>query len=160
MKQPQAAHGFDGEVIELVGVGAAAVPGDGFQAVDGAALGVGSDEGFVAGLLDVAADFFVGLIPTDVFPMIGAGAADSRLKQAALIHNVLHERGSFGTERAAINGMIRVAFDVDHLGRDVLGFVADGVDDNAAAHRAIGAGGAGFGGAGDFQFFRLGVGGS
>ena len=34
---PQAAHGLDDQVIELVGVGAAAGPGDAFAAVHGVA---------------------------------------------------------------------------------------------------------------------------
>src|SRR5467141_2556311 len=49
---PQAAHGLDSKKIEFVGVGAAAVPADAFDAVDGAALRIGGDEGVVASLFD------------------------------------------------------------------------------------------------------------
>ena len=42
---PQAAHGLDDEIIEFVGVGAAAGQGDAFAAVHGAALRVLLDEG-------------------------------------------------------------------------------------------------------------------
>src|SRR5579871_4031937 len=37
--------------------------------------------------------------------------------------------------------MIGIAFDVDHLRGDVLRFVAQGMDDDSAAHRAIRASG-------------------
>ena len=107
----------------------------------------------------MAGDFRVGLLPADVFPMIGAGAADLRFEQTAVIEDVLHEGRSFGTERAAVDGMVGIAFHVDHLRGDVFRLVPDGVDDDATAHRAVGAGGAGFGGPGNFQFFGFGVGG-
>ncbi len=54
---PQAAHGFDDQVVEFVGVGAAAVPGDAFAAIDGAALRIRGDERLVARLLDMRARF-------------------------------------------------------------------------------------------------------
>ena len=41
ISQSQAAHRFDDQVIKLVGIGAAAVPGDALQAIDGAALRIG-----------------------------------------------------------------------------------------------------------------------
>ena len=90
--------------------------------------------------------------------MVGAGAAHLRLQQAALVEDVLLERGALGAERAAVDGVVGIAFDVDHLGGDVLGLVAERVDDDAAAHRAIGAGGARLGGARDLQLAELRVG--
>ena len=72
-----------------------------------------------------------------------------RLEQPAVIENVVIERGTLGAKRAAIDGMVGIAFDMDHLGCDVLGLVADGVNDYAAAHRAIGASGASLRGARD-----------
>ena len=49
--------------------------------------------------------------------MIGAGTADLRLQQAAVVQDVLIERRALGTQRAAIDGMIGIAFDVHHLRR-------------------------------------------
>ena len=60
---PQAAHGLDDQVIELVGIGAAAVPGNAFAAVDGVALGILLDERFVARLLDQVRDLVDGRVP-------------------------------------------------------------------------------------------------
>ena len=51
--------------------------------------------------------------------------------------------------------MIRIAFDVDHLRRSVLGLVAQRVNDDTAANRAIGASAACFRGSGNFQPLRL-----
>ena len=79
------------------------------------------------------------------------GPPHLRLQQAALIQDVLLERSALRAERAAIDGMVGIAFDVDHLGGHVLGPVAEGVNDDAAAHRAIRTSGARFVGAGDFQ---------
>jgi len=156
---PQAAHRLDHQVIEFVGVGAAAIPGDAFAAVDGAALRVLFEEGFVTGLLDEAGDFIDGGVPGDVFPVVGAGAADLGLEQAAFVDDVLLERGAFGAEGAAVDGVVGIALDVDDLGGDVLGFVAEGVENDPAAYRALGTGAAGRGGAGDFEVAGLGVGG-
>ncbi len=66
---PQAAHTFDDEIIEFVGVGAAAGEGDAFAAVHGFAVRIFLDEGVVARLLYLLRDFVVGLIPGDVFPV-------------------------------------------------------------------------------------------
>src|SRR5215472_11423583 len=66
----QTTHGLDDQVVELVSVGAAAVPGDAFQTIYRAALRIGGDKRFVASLLDMPPDFVERLIPTNVFPMI------------------------------------------------------------------------------------------
>ena len=88
---PQAAHGLDHQVIELVGIGAAAGPGDALAAVDGVALGVRVDEGFIAGLLHQPPDLVDGGVPGDVLPMVGAGTAHLRLEQAPVVDDVLLE---------------------------------------------------------------------
>src|SRR5579862_1270889 len=51
--------------------------------------------------------------------------------------------------------MIGIALHMDYLRRDVLGAVADRIDQHSAAHRAIGAGGTRFGGARDLQLLEL-----
>jgi hypothetical protein len=53
--------------------------------------------------------------------------------------------------------MIGIAFDVDYLGGDILGAIANRVDDGATADRAVRAGGARFAGTRDFQRAQLGV---
>ena len=102
--------------------------------------------------------FVDGLVPGDVFPMIRARPPHLRLQQAPVVQDVLIQRRSLGAQRAAIDGMIRIAFDVHHLRRDVLRLVAEGVNDDAATHRTIRAGRARLGGAGDFEFPGLRVG--
>ena len=59
---------LDDQVIELVGIGAAAVPGNAFAAIDGVALCVLLDERCVARLLHQVRDFIDGSFPGDVLP--------------------------------------------------------------------------------------------
>ena len=106
------------------------------------------------------ADLVDGLVPADVVPMIGAGPPHLRLQQAPRIQDVLLERSALGTQRAAIDGMVGVALDVNHLRRHVLGFVADRVNEDAAAHGAIRTGRSRLGGAGNLELFELRHGGS
>src|SRR5262249_43489150 len=113
------------------------------------------DEGFIACLLDVPRDLVDRLIPGDVFPFLGAGSPNLRLRQTAFVENLVVERGSLRAQRAAIDGMIGIALDVNHLGGHVLGFVTKCVDDHAATDRAIRTSGTRFGGARDLQFSGL-----
>ena len=76
-------------------------------------------------------------------------------KQPPLVQNVLLQRGALGAKRAAVDGMVGIAFHMHHLRRHVLGLVADGVDDDSAAHRTIGASAARLCGPRDFQRLRL-----
>src|SRR4051812_30873826 len=123
-------------------------------------LGVLLDERLVARLLHPLADLVEGLVPGDVLPVIGAGPADLRLDEPPRVQDVLLERGALGAEGAAVDRMVRVALDVDHLRGDVLRLVAQRVDEHAAADGAVRAGRAGFSGAGDLQLAQLCVGGS
>jgi hypothetical protein len=154
---PQAAHGLDDQKVELVGVGAAAGPGDLFAAVDGVALRVLFDEGVVAGLLYPARDFIQRVIPGDVLPVGGPGAAHLRFQQAPIVEDLLLEGGALRAESPPVDGMVGITLDVDHLRRDVLGLVAQRVDDDAATHRAIRTCRARFGRSGDLQLAKLGV---
>src|SRR5207237_175277 len=90
-----------------------------------------------------------------VGPKLETWGPHLRLQQAPLIQNILFERSSFGAERAAIDGVVRVAFDVHHLRGDILRAVTDRIDDDPAAHRAVGTGRARLVGAGDFQRAQL-----
>src|SRR5579871_775042 len=56
--------------------------------------------------------------------------------------------------------MVGVAFNVDHLRRDVFRLVAECVNDDSATDRAVRASGTSLRGASDFQFTGLGVRGS
>src|SRR5271166_2336559 len=53
--------------------------------------------------------------------------------------------------------MIGIALDVDDLRDGVFGLVAEGINDDAAAHGAIWASAAGLTGAGNFEALRLGL---
>src|SRR5947207_3322652 len=88
---PQAAHGLAYEVIEFVGIGAATDPGDAFAAVHGTPDGIPLDERFVAGLFHPVADLGYGLVPRDVFPVIGARPAHLRLKEPPWVKDVLFQ---------------------------------------------------------------------
>lgn len=137
-----AAHGFYHQEIELISVGTAAGEGDRFAPVHRQPFGVRLYESRVAGLLGPACDLVDRLVPRDVLPAIGAGTPHLRLQYPPLVLNVLLQRRTLGTERTAVDWVIGIAFHVDDLRRDVLRLVADGVDDDAATHRAIGAGAA------------------
>ena len=95
------------------------------------------NEVFVTGLLHVTGDFVKGVFPGDVFPLVGAGAANLRLQEAGLV--MLHlavrrndvaevEHGrALRAETAFIHRMIRIAFKVHEFA------VANRADHTAAA---------------------------
>ena len=116
------------------------------------------DERGIARFLGCARDLVVGLVPGDVFPMVRAGAADLRLCQPALVHDVLQQGRTLRAQGAAIDGMIGIAFHVHRLRSHVLGFIADGVDDHTAAHGTIRTRTPRLGGAVDLQGSGLRVG--
>src|SRR5258706_10276541 len=60
---PQAAHRFDGEKIQFIGIGAATNPAYRFQTVDGVPTLIFVDESFVPGLLRPARNFIDRVIP-------------------------------------------------------------------------------------------------
>src|SRR5208337_3558799 len=154
---PQAAHGLDDQVVELVGIGAAAGEGDAFAAIDSVAGGILFEEGVVARLLHLLRNFAVSLLPRDVFPMVRSGAAHLRLEQPAIVENVLRQRRSLGTERAPVNGVIGIAFDVHNLRDGVLRLVSQGVDNHAATDGTVRTGAAGFAGTGNLEALGLGM---
>ena len=57
------------------------------------------------------------------------GPPHLRLQQPPIVQDVLLERRALGAERAAIDGMVGIAFDVHHLRGHVLRLVAERVDD-------------------------------
>ncbi len=132
---PQGAHGFDDEVVEFVGIGTAAGPGDGLAAVDGLSLCIFLDKSIVAYFFDLLRDLVQRGIPGDVFPMIRPGLA-LVASRPSLVQNILLQRSAFGAERSAIDGMIGIAFHVNYLG---VTFFAGrlSVDNHAAAYGAV-----------------------
>src|SRR5207237_7956712 len=72
---PEGADRLPLEVVELVGVGATADPGDAGGAVHHLAAGVLRDEGPIARVLDVPRDALHRLVPGDVLPAIGPGTS-------------------------------------------------------------------------------------
>src|SRR4029453_16837510 len=108
-------------------------------AIDGLPLRVLGHEALVARRLDVAGDLCDGVVPADVLPFVRAGLAHFRPRQPVGVRYVLFERDPLGAETPAADRMIRIPFDVDDGAFDVLGLVPEGVDDDAAGNRAVGA---------------------
>ncbi len=96
-------------------------------------------------------------VPRLLFPVIAARRAVHRLGNAAIVDDVVLDGRALGTQRALVDGMVGIALDVDDRGPDVAALVAESVNDDAASHRAIRAGGAGLGGAGDLERPHFGV---
>src|SRR5271168_1393283 len=108
MDHAETAHGLYSEVVELVGIGATANPTDGREAIDTTTGGVGFDKSLVAGFLSALGDFVERLIPADLFPFGAAGPAHLRLQQPARVQNILCQRRSLGTQRAAVGRVVGV----------------------------------------------------
>src|SRR6202035_135938 len=134
MHDPQGAHRLYDEVVEFVGIGTTAGPGDGLAAIDGVARRILLNECIVAGLLYFSGDLVKSIIPGNIFPLRGAGTAYLRLQQTPIVQNVLLQRGSLGTQRPAIDRVVRITFHVNNLRGNVLGAIADRIDNDAAAH--------------------------
>src|SRR5207302_4025846 len=113
--------------LPIFGVGAAADHGDARRTVDRLAFGVFRHEGLVARLLDVLGDAGDSVVPADLVPVVGAGAADLGGHQPVRVGDVVTQRGALGTQGAAVDGGVGIAFDVDHRRLHVLGLVAEGV---------------------------------
>ncbi|AKN25175.1 hypothetical protein AB691_0253 [Stutzerimonas stutzeri] len=78
--------------------------------------------------------------------------------QAVGAVNEVQQAGALRAERAAVDRVIGVAFDVDDVLCDVLAAAALAVEDQPAADGAVGAGVAGFTGVGQFEMpDRLGI---
>jgi hypothetical protein len=97
---PQAAHGFDDEIVEFVGVGAAAVPPDALASIDDTPSRTLGHKGRITRRLDAPVDLVERLVTRDVFPMIGSRASNLRLQQAAIAHDFMLEGRAFLIERA------------------------------------------------------------
>src|SRR5262249_34643813 len=77
---PQAAHAFDYQIVELVRIGAAAGPGDTLSTVYRVPLRVLLQESLIARLLDQSPDLVDRGFPGNIFPAIRSGPAHLRLE--------------------------------------------------------------------------------
>src|SRR5206468_1906808 len=93
----------------------ATIPRDTLAAVHDAALIILFNKRLVTSLLDQAGNLVDRVIPRDVLPVIGTRPAHLRFQQATVVQDVLVERRTLRAERAAIDGVVRVALDVNHL---------------------------------------------
>ena len=107
--------------------------------------GVLGDEVRVAVLLHQRRDAVEREVPGDLLEFAAAGRPVFRRLQPGRRVDDIEQRRAFWAERAAIDRMVRIAFDMDDVGAGVLGTVAHAVNENAAGDGAIGAGVAGLG---------------
>src|SRR6185436_8369354 len=142
-----AAHGLYGKKVQFIGVSAAADPTDRFQTIDGVAVLIFLDERGVARLLGPASNLFDRLIPRDVFPVSSAGTSHLWFQQATVVDDFLLQRSTFRTQGATIYRSVGIAFDVDDLRNRVFRFVAERVNDHAAAYGTVRTNAARLGGA-------------
>src|SRR6516165_11972894 len=148
---PQGAHGLDDEIVELVGVGATTGKGNRFATIHTVSRRIGFDESIVARLLDLRGNLGNRLIPRNVFPFGATRSTHLWFQEAPVVQNILLQGRALRTERATIDGVVGIAFDVNHLRGYVLGAVANGVNDDAATHRTVGTRRARLIGSGYFQ---------
>ena len=113
------------------------------------------DQLLVPGVLHVPGELVERVVPLDVFPLGAAGLADLRVQRPALVHRQLKRGGALRAQRAAIDGAVRVAFDVHEGLAGVEATVAEDVGDHRAAHRAVRADRAYLRGAGDLEVANL-----
>ena len=72
-----------------------------------------------------------------------------------IIDDELTQCDALGTKCAAIDRTIRIPFDVDHGGLDVVRLVAERMDNHPARHGAVGADAVGLRRSGDLEFSGL-----
>src|SRR5256885_15401790 len=115
----------------------------GQPAVHRLALVVLLDEVRVAIVLEQLGDARQRLVPGHALPLVGAGGAVLGVFQAVRAVDEVQQRGALGAQRAAVDGVVRIALDVDHRQLGVLGAVAQRIHQYAATYRAVGTGLAG-----------------
>ena len=115
------------------------------QRLTGDAVVVRLDEVGVAVVLHQPRDALHREVPGDLLELVGAGLAVHRALHPDRRADVVDRRRALRAERAAVDRVVAVALDVDDLHLARLGLALGGEDHHAAAHRAVGAGAAGFG---------------
>ena len=154
----EAAHHLVRDVASLVGRCRCSQKAGARPAVDDLSGGVGRLEVRVAVFLHELDDARHRLVPADALPFLAARLAHLGVLQAVGAVDEIEQAGALRAQRAAADRMVRVALDVDDAAAHVLGAITQGVHDQAATDRAIGAGVAGFDGAGQLEVARFGKG--
>src|SRR2546430_15794930 len=140
MHDPQGAHRFHTQMVNLIGIGTAADPGDRFQPVYRASRSILLDESLVARLFHLSRDFVYRIVPRNILPFGTTRSAHQGLKQAPIVHDLLLQRGTLRAQRAAVGRLIGAALNVNHSRGHILRAVANRVDNGAAANRTAPAG--------------------
>src|SRR5688572_5558378 len=135
---PQAAHGFYGEKIQFIGVGASADPTDRLETVDRITILILFDKRLIPSLLNPSGDFAGRIVPANVSPLSRAWSAHLWFEQATIVDDLLLQRRAFRTERPTIDRVIRISLDVDHLWNHIFGFVTKSMNDYPAANGTVG----------------------
>src|SRR5207249_7802749 len=91
-------------------------------------------------VLREARDAVEGLVPRDAHELVRSWRAVLRVPEPVGAVHEIEQARALGAERAAIHRMIRIALDMNDLGRSVLGFVAEAVHKDTAGDRAVRAG--------------------
>src|SRR5438034_494406 len=135
MHQAEAAHHLRREVAFLAAEGGAAGEGNPLRAVDRVAGRILRHEAGVASVFDALGQLVEHVVPGDLLPLIGAGCAIHRVFDPARAGGELHGGGTLRTEPSLVDGAVRIALDLEQLGRAIA--VCLGVGDERAADRAI-----------------------
>src|SRR5712691_4838820 len=135
MHQAQAAHHLRREVPFLAAEGGAAGKGNPLRAVDRIARRILSDEAGVAGVFDALGELVEHVVPGDLLPVVGTRCAIQRVVDSAGAGGELHGGGTLWTEPTLVDGAVRIALDLQQLGRSV--GVRFRVGDQGASDRAV-----------------------
>ena len=114
--EPQGPGHFHEEVALLVVQGRPAEAGDRLGPVYGGTTGVRGDEAGVTRILQASCDTVERPFPVNLLPVRSAGGAIEWFREApGVIRRKLAQGGALGTGCPAVDGMVRVALDVDDL---------------------------------------------
>ncbi len=154
-QQTEAANHLLSDVAGFVGCRRCREKTGGQPAIHRLPVGIFLDEVGVAVGLHQVGDAIEGFVPADARPFIAAGLAHLRVLQAAGAVNEVEQARAFRAQRAAIDRVVGIAFDMNDVLRHVLAGIALAVHDQTATDRAIRAGVAGFTGVGELEVTHL-----
>lgn len=155
MHDPQGAHRFNDQIIELIRVRATADPRYRFRTVNRNSFGVLLNETVVPRFLDPRGNFVQRAIPGNVFPCCSTRPPHLRFQQPAIVEDVLFERSALGTQRTPVCRVVGIAFHVNDLWRHVFRAISDGINNRPATHRTVRTRRPRFIGSGDFKDSEL-----
>src|SRR6202521_1013773 len=119
MYQAEAAHHLRREVPFLAAEGGAAGEGNPLRAVDRVARRILRHEARIAGVFDALSQLVEHVVPGDRLPVVGTRRAVQRVFDAAGAGRQLHGRRTLRTEASLVDGAVRIALDLQQLGRSV-----------------------------------------